>query len=113
MVDGMECRVAVHATTDCFRLTYAAFRVMLQELDTSFENVIVVDNLPVVPPEKVEKLIGKLSPCLLLLGRKGYKICAAEILMKTTTDMLIFRIYNLTTHFRLVLEGPAAELNAD
>jgi hypothetical protein len=27
--------------------------------------------------------------------------------------MLIFRIYMLTTHFRLVLEGPAAELNAD
>lgn len=33
-----------------------------QELDLSFDNVIVVDNLPVVPPEKVDKLIGTRSP---------------------------------------------------
>jgi hypothetical protein len=39
----------------------------IQELDTSFENVIVVDNLPVVPPEKVEKLIGALSITFLSL----------------------------------------------
>ena len=47
---------------------------VLQELDTSFENVIVVDNLPVVPPEKVEKLIGTLSPCLISIWGKGCKI---------------------------------------
>ena len=83
---------------------------VLQELDTSFDNVIVVDNLPVVPPEKVEKLIGMISFfSLISIWGKGCKM-AAEILMKTTTDMLIFRIYKLTTHFRLVLEGPAAEL---
>lgn len=28
------------------------------------ENVIVVDNLPVVPPEKVEKLAGSSPTCL-------------------------------------------------
>lgn len=33
----------------------------IQELDTTFENVVVVDNLPVVPPEKVEKLTGAFS----------------------------------------------------
>jgi hypothetical protein len=32
--------------------------MVLQELDLSMDNVIVVDNLPVVPPEKVEKLAG-------------------------------------------------------
>ena len=33
-----------------------------QELDLSMDNVIVVDNLPVIPPEKVEKLQGELPP---------------------------------------------------
>ena len=31
----------------------------MQELDLSMDNVIVVDNLPVVPPEKVDKLQGE------------------------------------------------------
>ena len=35
--------------------------VAAQELDLTFDNVIVVDNLPIVPPEKVDKLVGMRS----------------------------------------------------
>ena len=75
-----------------------------KELDLSMDNVIVVDNLPIVPPEKVDKLQGGdilllssvhsiyvvpkpgLSPCQLSDWRRVDP--EQPVLMTTKSDML-------------------------
>jgi hypothetical protein len=73
-----------------------------QELDLGFDNVIVVDNLPVVPPEKVDKLVGTRSLVPSRLSSHTKSCCCPD---ENKQPICFFAESKLTTLFRLVLEG--------
>jgi hypothetical protein len=80
-----------------------------QELDLGFDNVIVVDNLPVVPPEKVDKLVGTRS---LVPSWRLCRTLTAAGPDENKQPICFFAESKLTTHFRLVLEGWASPRGA-